>query len=136
MSEPGEGSSQLGRRPGIVALMRRVALVSGVVGAVALLGCAAEQARVDQRRRDLSAAALGTPSPSLLSTLTPEERAALDRFGMAGASQPDEEGEEPVDDGGGEEGGERASETAGKVGVAVLQVGLTLGMLAAPFFLF
>lgn len=116
--------------------MRRPALALSVVGAVALVGCAAEQARVDQRRRDLSAAALGTPSPSLLSALTAEERAALDRVGMAGPSQGDEEPEDPVDDIGGDEGEERASETAGKIGVAVLQVGLTLGMLAAPFFLF
>ncbi len=119
--------------------MRMPGLVMGMAGAMVLVACAAEQARVEQRRRDLSAAALGTPSRSLLAQLTPEERVALERAGMGGPAASSEEPDAPIDDPSDPEAPEepeRATETAGKVGVAVLQVGLTLGMLAAPFFLF
>lgn len=55
--------------------------------------------------------------------LEPEEREAMDRAGLPGDTRPgaDEQG---------------AGDTAGKVGLSVLTVALSLGAAVAPFFLF
>lgn len=142
---PAAAGSQPAPAVAMLPGMRTMVLVAALMAAVVLGGCAAEKARVDQRRQDLSAAALGVPSSSLLRHLTPEERDALDRAGMtdrvvseeAMGGAPDADGEDDLSaDEVGDDEPDSTSEKAGKIGIAVLQVGLTLGMLAAPFFMF
>ena len=55
--------------------------------------------------------------------LDPEERAAMTRAGLPGDARPGED----------EQG---ASDTAGKVGLSLLTVALSVGAAIAPFFLF
>lgn len=122
----------------MLLLMRTAMLAAAMAVAITVWGCATEKPR-PERDDFMSASTLGVPSDSLLRHLTPEERAALDRVGMTdkikaeeamGDPEPDADLEAP--DAEHESGADRA----GKMGVAVLQVGITLGMLAAPFFLF
>ena len=68
---------------------------------------------------------LGADGP-LLDALDPGEREALQKSGMSEA--PSGEDEAPVE--------EPKSEKAGKVGLSVLSVAMTIGAAVAPFFLF
>jgi hypothetical protein len=54
--------------------------------------------------------------------LDPEERNAMERAGLPGDARPEDR--------------QDASDTAGKVGLSVLTVALSLGAVVAPFFLF
>ncbi len=83
----------------------------------------------------------GFDDDSASDLLTPEEREAVKRSGMTGVHVADEN--DPLDDEARKlETPEppkgpvaRALDNAGKVGVALLSVGVTLGALVAPFFL-
>ena len=119
----------------------RMAMVAVVLALAVAGGCAAEKKRVEQEDR-ISAARLGGKfrhDDPLVKMLSPEERVALDRAGMLA---PVPEGEEL---GEGEDGAGMASaddeekstaDQAGDVMMSVLTVGITLGMMAAPYLLF
>jgi hypothetical protein len=64
---------------------------------------------------------------SILDLLEPEEREAVERAGVTGA-RPQQAA--PAQD------GESAADTAGKVGLSVLSVAITIGAAVAPFLLF
>ena len=91
-----------------------------------------------------SAEHLGDPDDeeSIADLLSPEQREALERSGMKTGPQLADDDELPHHrKAAGEDEQpkgrlERTSDTAGKLGVALLSVGVTLGALAAPFFLF
>jgi len=112
----------MGMRPGwgwVAALA-----VAGLVG----VGCGLGRHTVDDPAPKYSAAQLGDLSEqgSILDALEPEERAAVARVGLADPPPPDGA---PADR-------EGKADTAGKVGVSVLTVALSLAAAAAPFFLF
>lgn len=88
---------------------------------------------------EISAADLGVPErpTPAYQHLTPEERDAMDRAGIAthypdtnavgdAAAEADDEGFR----------GENGEDKTGKAIVSILSVGVTLGALAAPFFMF
>jgi len=64
--------------------------------------------------------------------LEPEERGALKHSGI-GTPQPAEDDAEPAPE---PQKPQSKSETAGKVGMSVLSVAMTIGAAVAPFFLF
>jgi hypothetical protein len=117
-----------------------------VVGVGALLvvvgGCSAKWLQSDYDRENLpeiSAADLGVPDrpTPAYPHLSPEEIEALERAGIAthypddrAVGDPDAE----VDDEG--FAGETGEDKTGKAIMSVLTVGVTLGALAAPFFMF
>jgi len=131
--------------------LRRWGVVVGVAVTVYLGGCAAQ----DQHRPffhddekdipEFSHSRLGDSweDDSVAEFLRPEERAALRRSGTSGLraddlDQPEEEAD--ADDALPEEpqGGpvSRALDKAGKVAVSALGVGISVGMIVAPYFLF
>ncbi len=71
---------------------------------------------------DFSADQLDLADDVVLDGLEPEEREAVERSGIShAASAPD--------------AGDSKSDTAGKVGLSVLSVAMTIGAVVAPFFL-
>jgi hypothetical protein len=116
----------------------RVALMA-VVAAVAMAiagGCATEKARVEKEDK-ISAARLDGKfrhDDPIVQMLTEEQRSALDRQGMLAERT---EGDELADaDGSADDAGKSDMDTAGDVMMSVLTVGITLGMMAAPYLLF
>ena len=80
----------------------------------------------DDDSRDLSADQLDfADDRSLLEDLDPAERSAAERSGLAGPSSADDPSES-----------DSKSNTAGKVGISILSVALSVGAAVAPFFLF
>jgi hypothetical protein len=78
---------------------------------------------------------------SFAALLSPEEREAVERSGMTKDPHPDDDEQSPqpnhaATDEQPKGNFERNADTAGKLGVALLSVGVTLGAIAAPFFLF
>ncbi len=77
---------------------------------------------------------------SLAALLSPEEREAVERSGMTKGPQLADDDElspqHPATDEQPKGKFDRTTDTAGKLGVALLSVGVTLGAIAAPFFLF
>ena len=118
----------------------RMAMVAVVLALAVAGGCAAEKKRAEREDR-ISATRLGGKfrhDDPLVKMLSPEERVALDRAGMLA---PIPEGEEigEGDDGDGTASAdeeESTADTAGAVMMSVLSVGITLGMMAAPYLLF
>jgi hypothetical protein len=128
--------------------MRTTAVGMLVALAVVIaVGCFEKKTRLNTAD-DFSAARLGGPSPSLLQYLSPEEKDALDRIGDPVDERAASTGESllhPGDEGYGEDDGlgvddndgeESLSEKTAKASVSLLGVGITLGALAAPFFMF
>lgn len=113
-----------------------VAMLAGLVG------CAAMEEAEKRDRRDFSAERLGEPDPEssiLADSLDEQERAAAHRAGIevsghAGADDPDAP-RTTVSATGEDVPAESDPDKAGKIGVALLSVGVTVGMLVAPFFL-
>ena len=130
-------------------------MVVAVAAAVVLVGCS-ELDKPKPTPPALSAERLGAPSPTILRYLNADERAALDRAGMGGrladdgepgdVGDPDalgdgvQDGEPGVDDGepglAADDPQETTSDKAGRLGISLLSVGVTLGALAAPFLMF
>lgn len=121
----------------------RMAPVAVVVLAMIMVGgCAAEQIKAEKEER-ISAARLSGKfrhDDPLVKMLSPEERAALDRAGMLA---PRPEGEElagdpdSMDEAATTDDEEKSTaDKAGDVMMSVLSVGVTLGMMAAPYLLF
>jgi hypothetical protein len=127
--------------------MRLAAMVVAVMVAVAIGGCvtAAEKKRVE-REDKISASRISGKfrhDDPIVKMLSADEREALDRAGMmeARAEGDGELGEDFVDeDGDGEDDALSENKTgmdkAGDVMMSVLSVGVTLGMMAAPYLLF
>jgi hypothetical protein len=126
--------------------MRTAAVV--LLAVVAMVACADKKTRLDTAS-DFSAAKLGAPSPSLLRYLSPEEKDALDRVDDRMVEDPSDlsTGEaalHPGDEGYGEDDGlgveadgeETLSQKTAKASVSLLTVGITLGALVAPLFLY
>jgi hypothetical protein len=116
-----------------------VAVLTAIV--VALVACAAMEEAEKRDRRTFSAERLGDPdveADMLANTLGEPERAAARRAGIPVADADAAAADDPV--GSKTEGtgahDEGDPDKAGKIGVALLSVGVTLGMLAAPFFLY
>ena len=112
------------------------ALLAGGLGA--LCACAAMDAaeKADQRR--FSADRLGDPDVEgemLAEALGPRERAAARDVGIPVKDAPDA-ADAADDDIGPDAKPETGSDKAGKIGVVLLSVSVTLGMLVAPFFMF
>jgi hypothetical protein len=121
-------------------------MLVAVAAALVLVGCS----EFDKPKPvpAMSAERLGAPSPSMLRYLNPDERAALDRVGMGGRVAGDDQagdvaagGDGPGDDvdGAGDAADDpdaSTSDKAGQLGISLLSVGITLGALAAPFFMF
>ena len=110
-----------------------------VVAAVVLAGaCSTEQERP---KSPFSAGRLDdSDDETIADLLSPDERKALERSGVQVGQHHDEGGElgstdEPTKDEP-KSSFDRSADKAGKLGVALLSVGVTLGALAAPFFLF
>ena len=110
-----------------------------VVTMVAIGGCAAEKQRVE-RDDKISAARLSgkfRADDPIVKMLSDDERGALSRAGMM---EPMPEGEELASEDG--ESGDPLTENksgfdkAGDAMMSVLTVGVTLGMMAAPYLLF
>ena len=120
----------MGRVRGLWAWLIAVAL---------LVGCGTERqpsARSDDDMPEISAAQLDDAfeDPATADFLAPEERTALDRVqGPRSALASDRAGQDPPPPQGAVA---RALDDAGKVGIALLSVGATLGAFIAPFFLF
>jgi hypothetical protein len=114
---------------------------------VVAVGCTEKKTRLNTAD-DFSAARLGGPSPSLLRYLSPEEKDALEKVGDRVVDEPDDMADSslhPGDEGYGEDDGlgvedndgeETLSEKTAKASVSLLGVGITLGALVAPFFLY
>jgi hypothetical protein len=120
----------------------RTALVAVGLAVMMAGGCAAEKNRAEKEEK-ISAARLGGKfrhDDPLVKMLSPDERAALDRAGMLAprpegeelAGDPDSMDADPTTDG--EE--KSTADKAGDVMMSVLSVGVTLGMMAAPYLLF
>ncbi len=132
----------------MVHVMGRWVVVAVAVGLG--VGCAMQDERRpwfhddDKDMPEFSQARLGDSweEDSVASFLRPEERDALRRSGTAGlrASDLDEPEERPKDDDlladESESGVGRAFDKAGKMAVTALGVGVTVGMVVAPYFLF
>ena len=121
--------------------MGRVAGLAAVATLVA--ACAMDQHRPyfhdeDKDTPEFSAARLGDPidEDSVADFLKPDERNAVRRSGMTGirVDEPKAELDEPAKPPQGPVA--HALDTAGKVGVSLLGVGLTIGAAVAPFLLF
>jgi hypothetical protein len=124
---------------------RLLGWVGGLFGSMLLVAaCGIDQHRPffhgdDDETPEFSAARLGDPfdADSVTDFLAPEEREAVMRSGMtglrlhdandSGAARPEPEPKSRIG---------RALDTAGKVGVSLLGVGVTLGAAAAPFLMF
>jgi hypothetical protein len=119
----------------------RFAWVAVVAAVVMAGGCAAEKQRVEKEDR-LSAARLDGKfrhDDPLVQMLSPREREAMQRVGMLADPPELAEGEVDEDgDGIADVPVEEPSkmDQAGDVMMSVLSVGLTLGMMAAPYLLF
>lgn len=119
----------------------------GLVAALALVGaCGIEDPHHRAAFHDDSVSspefdAMGIGDPfgqdSAADFLTPEERDAVRRSGMTGvhADEPAARMSKEEQDQA-KSGAARTADKAGKVGVALLSVGMTLGAVVAPFFLF
>jgi len=114
-------------------------LLAGLTALALLVACGTERrpsARDDDDMPEISAAQLDDAfeDPATADFLAPEERTALDRVQAPRSAQaPDHAGEDPAPPRGPVS---RALDDAGKVGIALLSVGATLGAFVAPFFLF
>src|SRR5213594_3043462 len=101
-------------------------LLAGLTALALLVACGTE--RRPSARDD------AFEDPATADFLAPEERTALDRVQAPRSAQaPDHAGEDPAPPRGPVS---RALDDAGKVGIALLSVGATLGAFVAPFFLF
>ena len=118
-----------------------LAAVAVMVALVAGGGCAAETKRVADEDR-LSAGRLDgrfRHDDPLVAMLSPREREAMQRVGMLAEPPELAEGEVDLDgDGIADPPVEEQSgmDQAGDVMMSVLSVGITLGMMAAPYLLF
>ena len=134
--------------PGAILRAMRTTAVGMLVAlaVVVAVGCFEKKTRLNTAD-DFSAARLGGPSPSLLQYLSPEEKDALSAVGDRVEQRPSTEESllHPGDEGYGEDDGlgvddndgeETLSEKTAKASVSLLGVGITLGALAAPFFMF
>ncbi len=133
---------------GTGAILRGMRTAAVVVLAVLVVTACAEKKTRLNTADDFSAARLGSHSPSLLNYLGPDEKDALSKVGDKVAPENYADGESllhPGDEGYGEDDGlgvddnggeETLSEQTAKAGVSLLGVGITLGVLAAPFFMF
>jgi len=115
-------------------------LLAGLTALALLVACGTERrpaARDDDDMPEISAAQLGDAfeDPATADFLAPEERTALDRVQAPRSPQTagDHAGQDPAPPQGAVA---RALDDAGKVGIALLSVGATLGAFVAPFFLF
>ena len=128
--------------PGYTRAMRLAAMVVAAAVVMALGGCmSAEKKRVELDEK-ISAARLGGKfrhDDPIVKMLSDDERSALANAGMMAPREP---GEEEVADG---EGGDSlvpredektGMDKAGDVMMSVLTVGVTIGMMAAPYLLF
>ena len=120
----------------------RFALLAVVVAVVVAGGCAAEKQRLQEEDR-LSAGRLDgrfRHDDPLVEMLSPTEREAMQRVGMLAPPPPLEEGEVDEDGDGiadaAVEEPPSKMDQAGDVMMSVLSVGITLGMMAAPYLLF
>ena len=113
-------------------------LSAGLIAMALLAACGTERqpSARDEDDPEISASQLGDAfeDPATADFLNPEERTALDRVhGPRSAEAADQPGQSPPP----REGAvARRLDDAGKVGVALLSVGATLGAFIAPFFLF
>ena len=118
-------------RPMRIALMAVVAAFAMTVAG----GCAAEKQRVEKDNK-ISAARLDGKfrhDDPIVQMLTDDQRAALGRQGMLAEGIEDE----PADGDVAAEDSEQSNmDTAGDIAMSVLTVGVTLGMMAAPYLLF
>jgi len=113
-------------------------LSAGLIAVALLVGCGTERqpsARNDDDMPEISAAQLDDAfeDPATADFLAPEERTALDRVHAPSAQAADHAGQSPAPPQGAVA---RTLDDAGKVGIALLSVGATVGALIAPFFLF
>ena len=112
-----------------------------VVAVAVVIGCAAEKQRVQDEER-LSASRLDGRfqyDDPLVQMLSPREREAMERVGMMAPKPELAEGDVDEDgDGLADPPKEEQSsmDQAGDVMMSVLSVGITLGMMAAPYLLF
>jgi hypothetical protein len=122
----------------------RLAVMAVVVGLVmAIGGCAAEKTRVEKEDK-ISAARLSGKfrhDDPIVKMLSDDERAALGRAGMMEVRAEGDETLGEGEDGEGADGdalteNKTGMDKAGDVMMSVLTVGVTLGMMAAPYLLF
>ena len=117
----------------------RSALVAVVVALAIAGGCAAEKKRVEQEDK-ISAARLSGKfrhDDPLVTMLSPSERDALENAGMMEAAPEGSElGDEAANDESGDDDSKSSSDKYGDIAMSVLSVGVTLGMMAAPYLLF
>lgn len=114
----------------------RAVMMAGMVALALAGGCAAEQQRVEREDR-ISATRLGgkfREDDPLVQMLSEDERGALHRAGML-APVPEAELLASADAAKAEEE-KSPADKAGDVMMSVLTVGVTLGMMAAPYLLF
>lgn len=110
----------------------------GLATLFVLGACGALERAAHEDDRAFGAQHLGDPygEHALADVLSPEQREAADRVGIR-VGEPELGSDGEVDGRSGNlEGEESTSDTAGRVGVTALSVGMTLGMLVAPFFLY
>ena len=116
-------------------------MVVVVVLGVLMVGCAAEEQRATEER-EYSAARLNgkfRQSDPLVQMLSPQERQALVRAGMLDESEVEADDPDAAsgDDASSSPDAQKSTtEKAGDVMLSVLKVGVTLGMMAAPYLLF
>ena len=98
-----------------------------VVAFIALPACGLDHKKpAPEDDSDFSADRLDMPDDDMVfEALQPEEKDAVERSGMSGVRPPD-----------GAPAEETKSDKAGKVGLSVLSVAMTIGAAVAPFFLF
>src|SRR2546427_12671437 len=113
-------------------------LLAGLTELALLVACGTERrpaARDDDDMPEISAAQLDDAfeDPATADFLAPEERTALDRVHVPSAQAADHADQSPAPPQGAVA---RTLDDAGKVGIALLSVGATVGALTAPFFLF
>ncbi len=118
----------------------RSALLVAMVAAAVLGGCAAEKQRVEKEDKISAARLTGKfrHDDPLVVMLSAPERAALERAGMMeprpeGADDATGEGDDAAAD---EHADKSNMDAAGDVMMSVLSVGISLGMMAAPYLLF
>lgn len=128
--------------------MWRWGLASALVAALAAsCGPASKKSPFHDESKDaaeLSAVHLrdGFDGASVVDLLGPQEKGAVERSGMSFGADPDGPPGAPprrnvsADDDEPKTGFGRAMDTAGKVGVTLLGVGVSVGAVVAPFFLF
>ena len=121
----------------------RMLLLVAVLAVLAADGCGMEKDRERLREERFSAARLSgsyKADDPMVQMLSPGEREAMVRAGMMEPEELDgamdlAEGEDG-DDEGEDEGEKTTSEKAGDAVMSMLVVGVTLGMMAAPYLLF